>query len=116
MKITYIAGPMRGYPNQNIEAFYSAEQALKMLGWLCLNPARMDAEAHPNVKPEDLPKLPIYQYVERDLGALVDIAMAAHRDKSVRGAVHFLPGWHLSVGAKAEHAVAEWLGLERIYL
>lgn len=107
---TYIAGPMRGYQKLNFEAFYDAEDSLRRLGWDCLNPARMDMEANPSVSdPDKLPLRPMSWYVERDVAALCTLDPG-------NDAVHFLPDWHKSRGARAEHAVAEWLGLERIYL
>lgn len=114
-KLTYIAGPMRGYPKFNFEAFYDAEQTLSTLGWTCLNPARMDMEADPHIKDPDL--LPVHDmtvYVERDVNALISLVRKAQEGFTV--AVHFLPGWNKSTGARAEHAVAEWLKIERIYL
>jgi len=117
MKITYLAGPMRGYPKFNFEAFYDLEDSLSGLGWKCLNPARMDMEQFPGVSdPDKLPSQPMEAYVERDMNALLMIKRMVTKGEATQGAVHFLPGWHKSVGAKAEHAIAEWLGLELIYL
>lgn len=115
-KLTYIAGPMRGYPKFNFEAFFDAEDSLNRLGWECLNPARMDLQANPDIKdPDLLPTGKMWEYVERDVHALNTIAKAV-AEEGVQGAVHFLPGWHKSKGATAEHAVAQWLKLECIYL
>lgn len=104
--VTYIAGPMKGYEDFNFAAFFSAEKTLSAMGWEVVNPARMDKES-------PLPNEEAWRYVERDILALVQIARDTVKG---RGAVHFLPGWHLSTGALAEWAVARWLGLERIYL
>lgn len=115
-KLTYIAGPMRGYPKFNFEAFYDAEKSLSCLGWECLNPARMDMEQHPTVTdPDKLPLAPMWSYVKRDIDTLVFLAQTGSTTDA-RVAVHFLPDWHKSKGATAEHAVAQWLKLECIYL
>ena len=39
-KTTYLAGPMRGYPDFNFAAFYEAEDFLKSQGYGVVNPAR----------------------------------------------------------------------------
>lgn len=114
-KVTYLAGPMRGYPKFNFPAFFDAEEALQRLKWTVANPARLDMEAHPEISdPEKLPVNAMWEYVERDVLALTNLARISGPDCKV--AVHFLEGWHKSKGARAEHAIAEWLGLERIYL
>lgn len=41
----YIAGPMRGLPNLNKDAFYIAERNWRKAGWLVVNPAKLDSTA-----------------------------------------------------------------------
>jgi len=38
--VIYIAGPMRGYKNLNLKAFFDAEKKLKKDGWVVINPAK----------------------------------------------------------------------------
>ena len=95
-EVTYIAGPMRGLPNDNWEAFFDAEESLTSLGYVCLNPARMDQE---------MGFVPLNETIHRDLNAVL-----------LSDSIHLLPGWNKSVGAIAEKAVAEWAGKRICYL
>jgi len=111
-KWTYIAGPMRGYPQFNFPAFFDAEESLARLGWKSKNPARMDLEQDATAATSFVH--PVEVYVKRDIEALLFLKQMERVGHKV--AVHFLEGWHKSKGARAEHAVAEWLEIERIYL
>jgi len=97
----YLAGPMRGYPRLNFDAFYEAECHInKHLPWNVLNPARMEAEL--GFSPSEDGTLdssyPIGETFDRDVSAV----------KSAHGIV-MLPGWDKSVGAQAEYWIAKWL-------
>lgn len=110
----YIAGPMRSRPGFNYPAFFAAERALRTAGWRTHNPARKDG-APTNLTidqqrkhaedPENARRV-----VKKDLRAIWSLRVE-HGD-----AVVVLPGWTESVGARAEVAVARWLGLPVIYL
>lgn len=93
MKV-YISGPMTGIPEYNRDAFMTAEARLRKLGHLVENPWRLGAQVgwgH-------------FQYMRRDIRAL-----------SRCSAIHMLPGWWRSRGARKEWVVARWvLGLGRI--
>lgn len=95
MKI-YISGPMRGYPNHNKEAFYYAEGLLRARypDAEIFNPARLDNEdpLEEGATARD--------YARRDLREILD---STH--------IYMLRGWGESLGARAEFAVAEWIGL-----
>ncbi|AER47635.1 hydrolase [Mycobacterium phage DS6A] len=93
--ITYIAGPMTGYPDHNYPAFMAKAAELRAAGVPVINPA----EFHGN----DLDH-PWDWYLRRDLAQLVKCAR-----------VVFLPGWRGSRGAQLEHDVAQRLGLELVY-
>ena len=41
----YLAGPMRGYPRFNFDAFDKARHALRLRGYAVLCPAELDVEA-----------------------------------------------------------------------
>ncbi|KAB1578750.1 DUF4406 domain-containing protein [Serratia marcescens] len=89
---TYIAGPMSDRPAFNRPAFHLAATHLMACGHTPLNPATL---------PDGL--------AEADYMA-IGIAMLQRAE-----AIYLLDGWQSSVGAKAEFALAEKLGLKVIY-
>ncbi|ECV1779752.1 DUF4406 domain-containing protein [Salmonella enterica subsp. enterica serovar Thompson] len=91
MKI-YIAGPMTGYPDYNRAAFNAKASELMAEGHIVLNPA---------VLPGGLCQ-----------SEYMDICLAMVRSAD---AIYLLNRWEDSVGARAEHALAEKLGLTVIY-
>lgn len=93
----YIAGPMRGYPRFNFDAFYEAEAMLQKGGYEVLNPARMDADIGFNPDTDVPDKAFLDEAMRRDFEAVM---------KS--DGVVMLPGWEKSVGAKAEMGLARW--------
>ena len=106
MKI-YCAGPMTGYPDFNFPAFMQAEENFKRLGDTIFNPARMDIEADGIDREgmsghEEVPNLK--EIARRDVDAIFQCDM-----------IYMLRGWENSKGARAEHALANWIGLEIIY-
>jgi hypothetical protein len=108
----YIAGPMRGHVQYNFPAFDDAAEALYNVGWQPVNPADLDRDMgyEPEGFPEDfdwtqVPSgFPLKQIVQKDLAALVEC-----------DAIFLLEGWEFSRGARAELAVALWLGIEVIF-
>jgi len=108
MKI-YIAGPMRGKKWFNFPDFDWAKECLMRAGWKVISPADLDREIGFDVKSlppdtdwNDVAKLgfDLKAAVQRDVAAILDC-----------DAIFMLHGWSESRGAKAEKAVAEWLGL-----
>lgn len=91
MKI-YIAGPMSGLAEFNRHAFHSAHIELTDQGHTVLSPA---------VLPDGLEQ---YEYM--------DICLAMLRCVDC---IYMLKGWEDSLGAKAEHALADKLGLQIEY-
>jgi hypothetical protein len=90
---------MTGYADLNHPAFYKAETHLMSMMYDVVNPARMDEELgldpHQGVmEPEFLKNA-----VKRDLEAVMACDGLA-----------LLPNWERSKGARAELAVAQWLG------
>ena len=49
----YIAGPMRGYPRFNFDAFDAAQSHLESLGYRVISPAALDREVGFNPDDED---------------------------------------------------------------
>jgi hypothetical protein len=105
---TYLAGKMRGISLYNFPAFDAAAADLRSHGLTVISPAELDRAA--GFDPVNLP-------ADWDWGTLPeDFALrhAAERDLAAIlkcDAIHLLPGWQESKGARAERAVAEWIGL-----
>lgn len=112
MKRIYIAGPMRGFYFFNFAAFDFASTWLKEQGWFPVSPADLDRDVgfNPRELPEDFnwtqtPKgFDMQAAIRRDLAAIMTCQ-----------AIYMLDGWENSKGARAEKALAEWLGLEVLY-
>ncbi len=90
----YIAGPMTGLPEYNFPAFFTAEDALRDVGYQVMNPARYTT----------------------NLGPITDETVAKSKRWDIRAlssvdGVAFLDGWEMSEGACLEREVAIWLGL-----
>lgn len=114
-KNIYIAGPMRGIKDFNFPSFNEKAEYLRAHGWNVFNPAEKDVEKYG----EDFNKCPTGD-MEASLARgfslrealAVDLSwIALHAD-----AIYLLPGWENSKGAVAEHALAEALGLDIIYV
>lgn len=90
----YVAGPMTGHPDLNFPAFHAAAAELRALGYHVENPAEINAD--PSAQWLDCMRADIARLVTCD-------------------AVHMLPGWEKSRGAKVEHGLAVGLGLQVIY-
>lgn len=112
----YIAGPMRGYPQFNFPAFFTAESQLTSLGHEVFNPARADNDKFGvdvgALSPEG---------DEAKLGAQTGFTVrdALNRDmewitKHADG-IYMLKGWEKSAGAFAEWAMARGIGIEIFY-
>ena len=97
----YIAGPMRGYPRFNFDAFHEAEADLKAKGYLPLSPAKADEENGFDASKE-------HTFTQADMMAFMrrDFEMIMRAD-----ALAVLPGWEKSTGATAEVGLARWKGI-----
>lgn len=112
MKI-YIAGPMRGKKWFNFVEFDDAKFYLSGNGWTVISPADLDRSLGFDV--DNLPPDTDWNDITKigfDLRAAVqrDVAAICQCD-----AIFMLHGWSESRGAKAEKAIAEWLGLMVFY-
>jgi hypothetical protein len=109
MKAIYIAGPMTGKPYCNFPSFDNAARRLAKAGWFPVSPADLDREAG-FTDPDDgivypvLSKQFVREAMARDLHALLEV-----------DAIYMLHGWKDSRGAKAEHQIALWRGIEVKY-
>lgn len=112
MKI-YIAGPMRGRKYFNFPSFDAAKVELEKQGHSVISPADLDRQT--GFDPEllgsdydwqDLNKIQfsLFDAIDRDVQAL-----------KTCDAIYMLDGWETSRGARAEKALAEWIGLHVIY-
>src|SRR2546422_1769531 len=108
MKI-YLAGPMRGIPNLNREAFVPWARRLREAGFTVFSPAERE---------EDEPQTVDFLAEARVKGSPSRLAMSEELAWICMeaDAVALMPGWEKSKGSIAEKAVAEALGLEVIYL
>lgn len=93
LRSIYIAGPMRGLPNHNIDAFFNAEEKLRIEGWVVINPVNFNHVFGIDVLQED----------ERALRACMAAELAAI---PFLDAIYLLKGWEKSDGARAELAIA----------
>lgn len=105
----YIAGPMRGKPGFNFEAFDKAEKLLYTKGFTPISPAAMDRlfEGWGEFPPEDLA-------VDTDLKVRCmsrDLAVVLTLRREAGDCLYVLKGWENSRGAKAEIAVAKFMDL-----
>jgi hypothetical protein len=96
-KKVYIAGPMTGYLKLNFPAFKAAKK-------------RLSIEGHHVISPADLNDL--FGHDDSNLDATIRRGFEAVMNVN---AVYMLQGWERSVGARAEHALAVWRGIEIWY-
>ncbi len=110
----YIAGPMRGLPLYNFPAFDEAARHARSQGLNVISPAEADRAAgiDPVADPIGVsaaeatdPEF-VKNIVRRDCTAIINL------DKEQGDGLILLPGWRQSTGARAEIALAIWLGLD----
>lgn len=95
MKI-YIAGPMRGYPRYNFDAFDHARDLLSFC-FDVVSPADMDRELGFDPDKSEATSEFIEQAMRRDIEAVLSV-----------DALFVLKGWEQSKGTLAEIAIANW--------
>lgn len=106
---------MRGIPFFNFPAFDAARDALKAEGWNVLSPADIDRST--GFDPVNIPSPETYDWMDLQKidFSLKDAAIRDTQALTECDAIYMLDGWQTSRGAKAEKAIAEWLGLEVLY-
>ncbi len=111
MKRIYLAGPMAGVEAHNFPAFDAAEKRIAAMGMEAVSPANLSrkvcAEAALDVRTLSI------EEAERMMPAFMAVDLSA---LCTCDAIYMLPGWESSAGAKIEHALAEYLGLEVLVL
>jgi Domain of unknown function (DUF6378)/Domain of unknown function (DUF4406) len=95
--IIYIAGPMRGYPRYNFDAFDAAQADLVKRGYEVISPAQMDRDVGFDPDCKEVSQTFLDEAMCRDIEAI----------KKADG-VALLPGWERSTGAQAEMWLARW--------
>lgn len=102
----YIAGPMRGFPRYNFDAFHNAADVLRRQGYLVVNPAEMDLQIgfDPDRGMEEQ-GFDLHQALLKDFREIVDC-----------DGIALLPGWEDSVGSRIEAALACYAGLALVEL
>lgn len=100
----YIAGPMRGYPAHNFPAFDRARNLGVSLGHKIISPADLDRES--GFDPNNGDDFDLKEVIKRDIDAILTL------DANRGDGVAVLPGWGGSTGARAEVALARWMGLK----
>jgi hypothetical protein len=118
IRAAYLAGPMRSKPEFNYPAFMSGAEALRSIGWFIHNPAEMDVLI--DEQPDNFLDMTVEEqeahagafrnarrYAARDTHVIIHLLRAEDGD-----AIIVLPDWEESTGARAEVAVAEWVGLK----
>ncbi len=105
-KRIYLAGPMTGYEEFNFPAFHAAAAKLRDLGHYVFSPAENDLIRYGDDFLQHPARFNLRDTAQDDLLWISRMAEA----------IALLPGWEMSKGARAEKAVAEWIGLEVMYL
>jgi len=101
-KTYYLAGPMSGRPNDNIPAFEDAAGYLRHLGYHIFSPVEMEQMTGQSKPSSELSNNELRRIARQDM-----LMIAEWCDGII-----LLPGWEVSKGAKAEYALARWLGME----
>jgi len=113
----YLAGPMRGIPEFNFPAFFTAGRKLREQGHVVFNPAERDVQKHGfgmalNNLAGDV------EQAAKDHGFSLREALAADTNYICLHAdtIALLPGWENSAGARAELALSLALGHNVMHL
>jgi hypothetical protein len=108
-KRIYVAGPMTNREHFNFPAFDDAKRVLLNHGWVVESPADIDRKQFNFDGMGMKGTEPIDENLLKEI-AVRDILAIRDCD-----AIYMLEGWQDSVGANAELAFAEWIGLEIIF-
>lgn len=117
----YIAGPMRGIKDFNFPKFHEVAREFRKRGHVVFNPAERDLKKYGKKILKNAGKGNAKSVAKNFGMSEMELARDCFKSdtrwicENADGLV-MLPGWKKSKGAKAEHALAEALGLKVIYL
>ena len=99
-KVHYLAGPMSGIKKFNFPAFDEAAESLRKRGWYIVSPAELDDETTRKVALASKTGDPHAKSQQHTWGDFLsrDVKIVADQCQGIV----FLPGWHLSRGARLE--------------
>ena len=103
----YLAGPMRGIPEFNFPAFHDWATYLRARGYEVFSPAEKGCE----IEVTNDPDLQNSIAFRRKVFALDTAYICEHAD-----IIALMPDWHISLGARAEYALAKAIGLQVMIL
>jgi hypothetical protein len=108
---------MRGLPYFNFPAFHEAAVRLQFEGHSVFNPAARDADLYgSDLSAKNLTGDEAQAACQHGFSLREALAADTEYICMKADAIAMLPGWRESKGAKAEHALAEALGLQVRYL
>lgn len=116
MKV-YLAGPMTGIPEFNFPLFNATTAKLRAEGHEVFNPAERDIERHGGVDISKGNATGSQDFAVSTHGFSLRDALADDCEYICRyaDAIYMLPGWEMSAGARAEHALSVALKHTIIY-
>lgn len=113
----YLAGPMRGYAEYNFPAFHAAAAKLREAGYTVFSPAEADMDEFGFDVSKEVPAgddAALSRKLKMDPLAFRRNVFERDALEICRNAdgIALLPGWEKSLGARAERALAEAIGLK----
>lgn len=112
----YVAGPMRGYPNFNFDAFYEAAAWLRAKGYEVFNPAESDNEKHGvDISAGNIEGSEEVAAAQHGFSLREALGRDADYITQKADAIYMLRGWENSTGAQAEWALARAMKLQIFY-
>lgn len=99
----YLSGPMSGLPDNNFPAFDAAAERLRTIGYSVVNPAELSRGMDHVILIHGREPACWHNYMAQAIVAMQTV-----------DAIHYLPGWQNSYGARIEAIVAEKMQLKEI--
>lgn len=100
----YISGPIRNKPNKNQESFLYWQKFFEARNYLVITPFTLASPEEILMDESQITPEMCKHFAKRDCDAILTSQK-----------VFFLRGWELSIGARAEHALAVWIQLRLQY-
>lgn len=105
----YVAGPMRGYPDNNVHAFREAASALSARGLEVVSPLELDDAAGFDHTSQELTADDYNRFLAGDIMRILGERFRS--DGKQLDALVMLPNWEVSKGAALEVHIAREFGL-----